>query len=365
MGFPEHVLSRRLSAIPADSAVDAAAMQDARGRSIVVLGKPTETNGALVAALHRLGHEARLAHVAETRIDGDELVLARLDVLSTLDGIEPGLEHLSRLERRGIQVLNRPSALFAAHDKLSTALFLGRLRVPQPRTVHVRDVTVPSLEPPYVVKPRFGSWGQEVHLCHDKDQLRTVLARLREQRWFRRHGALVQSVVVPTGRDLRVVVAAGHVVGSIERRAPVGEWRTNVSLGATRLPVAASAPARALALRAVAALGVDLAGVDIAGQEPGGLRVLEVNGAVDFTPEYGPGVFDDAARALLRRAALRETQRSRRHAERVRATDEDDRSVAVVSPRATASRVELEPVDDLVERPALRAKRHPDEVELV
>ena len=132
MVFPEHVLSRSLSAIPADSAIDSAEGPEAGGRSIVVLGKPTATNRALVGALQRLGHEARLAIVAETRIDGDELVLARLDVLSTLDGIEPGLDHLSRLERRGIQVLNRPSALFAAHDKLSTALFLGRVGVPQP-----------------------------------------------------------------------------------------------------------------------------------------------------------------------------------------------------------------------------------------
>jgi RimK family alpha-L-glutamate ligase len=204
-------------------------------------------------------------------------------------------------------VLNRPQALFAAHDKLSTALFLGRAGVAQPKTAHVRDGSVPSFPPPYVVKPRFGSWGQEVHLCSDEDELRSVLERLAEQRWFRRQGALVQSLVEPTGRDLRVVVAAGRVVGAIERRALPGEWRTNVSLGAVRRRVRPPLAARALALRAVAALGIDLAGVDIAGDHAGRMRVLEVNGAVDFTADYGVDVFAASASALLQRAAVRQT----------------------------------------------------------
>jgi glutathione synthase/RimK-type ligase-like ATP-grasp enzyme len=79
--------------------------------------------------------------------------------------------------------------------------------------------------------------------------------------------------------------------------------------------------ARALALRAVAALGIDLAGVDIAGEETGRMRVLEVNGAVDFTPEYGPDVFTSVATALMRRVAARDAAVSRR--ERVEAIAAD------------------------------------------
>ena len=292
----------------------------ARARSILILGKPTETNRALVAAFAGLGHRARLAYASPLpRLERGNVVIGRVDVLPTLDGIEPGLRLISQLERRGVQVLNSPTALFAAHDKLSTALFLGRAGVAQPRTSHVRDVSIPSFDPPYVVKPRFGSWGLEVHLSRDEDELRALLIRLREQPWFRRQGALVQSLVEPRGRDLRVIVAAGRVVGAIERRALPGEWRTNVSLGAVRRQVKPSLAARALALRAVAALGIDLAGVDIAGDEAGRMSVLEVNGAVDFTPEYGADVFTSVATALLRRAAARETAASRRREQPVHA----------------------------------------------
>jgi RimK family alpha-L-glutamate ligase len=295
-----------VTAAPQLESVAAAAQFDER-RSVAVLGKPTETNCALVAALADLGHRARLASTSPfPSFEPGDVVIARADVLPTLDGVEPELWQLSRLERRGVHVLNRPDALLAAHDKLSTALFLGRAGVAQPRTAHIRDVSVPSFPAPYVVKPRFGSWGQEVHLCRDEDELRRQLERLGDRRWFRRQGALVQSLVEPTGRDLRVVVAAGRVVGAIERRALPGEWRTNVSLGAVRRRVSLSLAARSLALRAVAALGLDLAGVDIAGDDARGLHVLEVNGAVDFTPEYGADVFSSAASALLTHAAVRD-----------------------------------------------------------
>jgi RimK family alpha-L-glutamate ligase len=283
-----------------------------RSRSIVILGKPTETNCALATAFAELGPRVWLADPARLPCLGEgDLTVARLDVLPSLDGIEPGLWHLPQLKRQGVHVLNRPLALLAAHDKLSTALLLGRAEVAQPRTAHVRDVSVPSLPPPYVVKPRFGSWGRDVYLCRNAAVLRARLERLRRGRWFRRHGALVQSLVEPTGRDLRVLVAAGRVVGAVERRALPGEWRTNVALGAVRTRINPPPSARALALRAVAALGIDLAGVDIARDKDGRSYVLEVNGAVDFNAKYGDGVFATAAAALLERSAVHRRSRLR------------------------------------------------------
>jgi [lysine-biosynthesis-protein LysW]---L-2-aminoadipate ligase len=274
-------------------------------RSVVVLGRPTETNLALVAAFAELGCRSWLADPATLpRVGSSDVVLARLDVLPSLDGIERGLWKLPQLKRAGAQLLNGPVALAAAHDKLSTALFLGRAGVDQPATAHVRDATVPSFGPPYVVKPRFGSWGRDVHLCGDEDELRWRLERLAQRRWFRRQGALVQALIQPTGRDLRVLVAAGRVVGAAERHAAPGEWRTNVSLGAERRRVDPPLAASAIALRAAAAIGIDLAGVDIASDSAGRYYVLEINGAVDFTAAYGDGVFVAASTTLLERASI-------------------------------------------------------------
>ena len=281
-----------------------------RYRSLVIFGRPTETNCGLAAAFAQLGQRAQLAEsAAPPDLQRGDLAIARLDVLPTLDGIEPGLWGLRRLERQGVQVLNGPLALYAAHDKLSTALLLGRAGVAQPRTAHVCEVSVPSFPPPYVVKPRFGSWGRDVYLCRDEGELRARLDWLGRRRWFRRQGALVQSLVEPTGRDLRLLVAGGDVVGAVERRAMPGEWRTNVALGAVRRRIDAPQEARVLARRAVAALGLDLAGVDIARDESGHSYVLEVNGAVDFNATYADDVFATAAAAMLDRATRDRAER--------------------------------------------------------
>src|SRR5881394_2379064 len=111
----------------------------------VVLGRATETNSMLAAAFSRLGYDGVVAHPASppTLVAGD-LALARIDVLPELEGIEEGLWQLPLLERQGARVLNGPVALLAAHDKLLTALLLGRAGVAQPRTAHVRDLSVPA-----------------------------------------------------------------------------------------------------------------------------------------------------------------------------------------------------------------------------
>src|SRR5260221_9168616 len=57
---------------------------------------------------------------AVARLGRGDVALGRLDVLPTLDGIEPGLWALERLAASGVRVLNARRTLFAAHDQLAT-----------------------------------------------------------------------------------------------------------------------------------------------------------------------------------------------------------------------------------------------------
>jgi RimK family alpha-L-glutamate ligase len=270
----------------------------------LIAGQITPMNVALHDACRDGGVPARLlpVDIAARRAEVDDVVLARIDVRPTLDGIEPGLDLLDELERRGVRVLNTAACLTATHDKLRTAETLTAARLPHPRTVPAASREhLPELDfgPPYVVKPRFGSWGQGVLMCESQRSLKRTLARLRGYGWFERGGAVVQQYVPNDGVDLRLVVAGGAVVGAIKRRAAPGEWRTNVALGARREPVHPPAAACALALTTAAALGGDLVGVDLLPTHDGGV-VIEVNGAVDFTSAYSldEDVFEAASAAL-------------------------------------------------------------------
>jgi len=243
---------------------------------------------------------------AVARLGRGDIALVRLDVLPTLDGIEPGLWALERLAASGVTVLNGRDALVAAHDKLATAEALYAARVSHPFTVHVAPwLPVPELEPPIVFKPRFGSWGQDVLRCDDWDAIDRTLAELATRAWFVATGALAQKLVAPRGYDLRIVVARGRVIGAVRRVAAPGEWRTNVALGARREPVMPPPEASAIAIAAANAVDGDLVGVDLLPADVGTWVVLEVNGAVDFTSAYSTD--DDAfaaATTALTSAAL-------------------------------------------------------------
>jgi len=271
-------------------------------RIVLVAHRESETNLRLVEAAPRdVAFELLSPTAAIGSLERGDAALARLDVLPTIDGIEPGIWEIGRLEAEGVRVFNGLRALLATHDKLQTSRVLSAAGLPHPRTVHVVSARAgTTLEPPVVVKPRFGSWGRDVLLCEDRAQVKAALEALSTRPWFRRQGVLVQELVPPLGHDLRIVVAAGQIVGAVQRVSPPGEWRTNVALGAHRLPADPPQAVRELAIGAAAAAETDLVGIDLMPTRDGGWVVIEMNGAVEFTDAYSldRNVFSAAAEAL-------------------------------------------------------------------
>lgn len=276
----------------------------ALSRKLTLIGsRENETNLILLDALRARGIEIELmsAAVALGLLRPGDLALARLDVLPTLDGPEPGLLAVLRLERRGIRVSNSAASLLNVHDKLRTARILAAAGLPHPRTTWVAPGgRLPEGDAPLVLKPRFGSWGRDVFRCQTGVDAARVVRTIGDRRWFRRHGVLVQELLPPSDHDLRLIVAGGEVIGAALRSCAPGEWRTNVSLGGSLSPLEPPAAARTLARAAAAATGIDVVGVDLL-PTPHGYVVLELNGAVDFDDRYSLAerdVHDNLIRAL-------------------------------------------------------------------
>lgn len=259
---------------------------------VVVAHRRSETNIALAGAAASLGLPASVLPPRDALriLEPSDVALGRLDVREGLDGIETGTEELGRLVEAGVDVLNPPSALVAAHDKLLTARALRHAGLPHPSTWLIADgCPSPAPELPVVLK------------------FEDALDELARRSWFGDHGVLAQELVPPVGWDLRIVVAGDRVVGAARRVAGPGEWRTNVSLGGRSEPAAPPPLARALALQAAAAVRGDLVGVDLL-PTPAAFVISEINGAVDFRPGYAvdfEDVYMNTVLQLLRAAHAR------------------------------------------------------------
>ena len=205
-------------------------------------------------------------------------VLARIIPDGSLEQIIFRVDALHWIENRGVAVMNSPRAIERTVDKFYTDTLLHEAGLPTPETV-VCEGTADAMAAvrvmgDVVIKPIFGSMGQGMVRVSDPDVAFRVVRSLEQVRAV----FYVQRTVDHGGRDIRVFVVGRTVVGAIERRAPDGEWRTNVSRGGSARSFELPPTWEDLALRAAAAVGADYCGVDLLPARDGTVFVLEVNG---------------------------------------------------------------------------------------
>lgn len=211
-------------------------------------------------------------------LDAADAVLARIIPSGSLEQIIYRVDALHWLEERGVRVVNTPRCIERCVDKFYTSALLQEAGLPTPETVVCErpDAAMEAVRAmgDVVIKPIFGSMGLGMVRVSDPDTAHRVVRALDAVRAV----YYVQRVVEHGGRDVRAFVVGGRVLGAIERRAPEGAWRTNVSLGG--VPRAFDLPPawEALALGAARAVGADYAGVDLLPAPDGTTYVLEVNG---------------------------------------------------------------------------------------
>jgi RimK family alpha-L-glutamate ligase len=229
----------------------------------------------------RLGTERgvapRLSIQGHEVLDADA-VLARIIPAGSLEQTIYRVDSLHWIEKRGVPVMNSARAIERSVDKFYTTALLQEAGLPTPETVACEGASE-AMEAvvamgDVIIKPLFGSMGHGMVRVSDPDvAFRTIRTLEQLQIVF-----YVQRTVDHGGRDVRVFVLGGRVLGAIERRAPAGQWRTNVSLGGEARPFELPPSWEEMALRAAAAIGADYAGVDLLPARDGTVFVLEVNG---------------------------------------------------------------------------------------
>jgi RimK family alpha-L-glutamate ligase len=232
---------------------------------------------ALVARLGGNRDAAGLTN-EQAAIFSADAVLARIIPGGSLEQIIFRVDALHWIEDRGVPVVNSPRAIERSVDKFYTDALLHEAGLDTPDTVVCETVAdaIAAVQRfgDAVIKPIFGSMGHGLVRVGDSDVAFRVFRALEQSRAV----FYVQRFIDHGGRDIRVFVVGGRVLGAIERVAPAGDWRTNVARGAVARPFDLPKAWEDIALRAAAAIGADYAGVDLLPALDGRVLVLEVNG---------------------------------------------------------------------------------------
>ncbi|MBO4667615.1 MAG: RimK family alpha-L-glutamate ligase [Bacilli bacterium] len=197
------------------------------------------------------------------------------------------------LENLGYKLYNSPKAIEICDDKAKTALALENKNIKMPKTVispftfsnnpynysdlHFLDDVISYLGLPLIVKEATGSFGEQVYLPKDKNELRDLVIKLSPK------SMIFQEYIKSShGKDIRIEVVGGKAIGAVMRESVSGDFRSNVLQGGKMVKASPDRVFYKMAEDASSIIGLDFAGVDILIGENNEPILCEVNSNVHF-----------------------------------------------------------------------------------
>ncbi|MCH5155466.1 MAG: RimK family alpha-L-glutamate ligase [Clostridiales bacterium] len=220
-------------------------------------------------------------------------VLSSDKIYSRLDGYDFCLyldkdKYASFALEKHMRLFNSASAIENCDDKMTTHLLLSDSGIPMPNTVagllcydksatvsdDAVNMVVDTLGLPVVVKQAYGSMGTGVFKADDFAQLKSLMQRFMcEPHLFQKY------IASSCGKDLRVIVVGGKVLGGIQRSSD-NDFRSNIGLGGTAVKSDVPDVVQEYAVKAAELLGLDYCGIDfLYGEKP---LLCEVNSNAFF-----------------------------------------------------------------------------------
>jgi len=192
---------------------------------------------------------------------------------------------IRHLERIGVILINGSYAIDNVKDKLYTQQILGQSNLPVPKTMLVKhpidvDFIQQSIGYPCIIKTLSGSFGAGVFMADNKTQLKQLLkmAEITNENY----DIIIQEYVKDSyGKDLRVLVINGKVVGCMMRQSVDDDFRANITRGGEGIPFQISEDIEWIAGECSRLLDLDIAGVDLLFNK-GKYMICEVNSAPGF-----------------------------------------------------------------------------------
>lgn len=190
-----------------------------------------------------------------------------------------GTAVVRQFEMMGVFPANTSQAISRSRDKLRTLQLLARKGIGLPVTGFAnstKDIaglmeTVGGA--PLVIKLLEGTQGIGVVLAETKKAAESVIGAFIGLN----ANILVQEFIKESeGEDIRAFVIGNKIVASMRRKAPEGEFRSNLHRGGKAEAIKLTMEERSTAIQASKAMGLNVAGVDLMRSNHGPV-VLEIN----------------------------------------------------------------------------------------
>lgn len=220
------------------------------------------------------------------------------------------------LEMQGLPVFNSSRGIALCDDKSQTHLHLQRAGIPMPKTIvapmtysnigyhslEFLDQVEMELGYPIVVKECFGSFGQQVYLSYNRQELTDIVKKVGTKPML-----FQEFIEYSKGRDLRLQIVGNQVVASMYRYSDQGDFRANITNGGKMKPYDPAKEQIDLALDCCRILGLDFAGVDILFGNENEPIVCEVNSNAHFKNIYdctGVNVAESILAYIIKRICI-------------------------------------------------------------
>ena len=210
------------------------------------------------------------------------------DVLLARTGSGTGHFNLSvirQFERLNVPTIPNSASIEASKDKMYANQILAQAGLPIPKTMLTRFPCKAELVDkvvgfPCVLKVVTGSHGKGVYLCNTAKEFED-LSELVSSIDFKASMIIQEYVQYSEGRDLRVIVIGGRVVGAMLRQSTDGSFKANISRGGEGTAFDVDEQMELLAIQTAKVLDLDIAGIDLLFHSDG-YRICEANSSPGF-----------------------------------------------------------------------------------
>ena len=162
---------------------------------------------------------------------------------------------------------------------------MGESNLPVPKTLLVKHpINVEWVEQnigfPAIIKTLSGSFGAGVFLTENKKQFKQLVKMAEITK--KSYNIIVQEFIEDSwGKDIRVFVLNGKVIGCMMRQSTDDDFRANITRGGEGIPYQITEEIEFLGGESARLLGLDIAGVDLLFSN-GGYKICEVNSSPGF-----------------------------------------------------------------------------------